>query len=384
MTLQRPKVQQVTTGRGDDPASTVAPSAAVLRAQAALMARRSELGIDDRRPTYPAQAANLRAIVTTAAGQLDPSPAVNLDHGDQLAGGAVTVYPTLAAAFLAGDLSAVGRLWLLLRAWDDRGRGFYDLNQVYKTFGGGGSAWRIGGRRRVQQLIKAGAAAGFWTMRGQGKGGRPTAIQMTGAVGVALALGVEHLAGRPVAVPVADLLGGMHTANAALFSAAVTLRMRRKGPRPVTRRTLANLTGAAVSTQRTYTRTAKIKTRSNYSISNAGDVDRRGVFPFVDYRSQQGGQPGRTYLAKHMPNSYSTPLKVKARGRMRKVNRRLNLVLSGARGYWPKVDYTRIYHDTAGQAAAGFNRACDHDHYWRHGRTSAGVGLWHVIEALSD
>lgn len=411
---ERPKVQQL-AGRGNDPAGAVAPSAAVMRAQAALEARRAAEGVNYRPPgaveprawfvrlavelvrTDPADRGDVGALTpdpatTSTVGTIpigfdhDHGGRVEDDHGGQDDRGAATVYPSLAAAFLASDTSAVGRLWLLLRAWDAAGRGFYDLDQVYQAFAGDGSPWRLGTRRRVQQLVKQGAGI-FWTLRNPqpGRGGRfggYTALQMTEPARVALALGVERLAGSPVAVPVADLLGGMHKANAALFAAAVTLRMRRERARPVTRETLAGMTGAAASTQRTYTRTANIEARPNYSVSSVGDVDGAGVFPFLDYTGQQGGRPGRTYLARHMPNSYAASLATRARGRMRKVNKRLNLVIYGARGERPKIDMTRIYHDTAGQAAAGFNRACNHDHYWRHGRTSAGADMWHVIEAL--
>ena len=294
-----------------------------------------------------------------------------------------TVYPSLAAAFLSSDLSAVGRLWVLLRAWDDRGRGLYDLDQIYRTFGGNDSPWHIGGRRRVQQLVKQGAGI-FWTLRNpkparRGRFGGFTALQMTGPAGVALALGVGHLAGSPVAVPVTDLLGGMHRVNAALFSAAVTLRNRRKGARPVTRETLAGMTGAAASTQRTYTRTASIEARPNYVTLSSGDVDRPGVFI---YRGRVEGRPGRAILARRLPNSYDPQLTARPRGRVKKVNRILNLVTNGARGETLKIE--KIYHDTAAAAWSSWGRAYNHDHYWPYGHTAAGAALWGMVEAVNS
>ena len=434
MTLQRPKVQRIAGRVEDDPAAAVASSAAVEAAQAALLARRAALGIASksaagldqldqvtRRPTAAerAQAAlearrverginyrrpaavdsrawlarlpGLDQLDGSAASRVEDDPAGDvgaptidhgaaldqLDHGAALAGVMATVYPSLAAAFLSSDLSAVGRLWVLLRAWDDRGRGLYDLDQVYKTFSGDGSPWHIGTRRRVQQLIKQGAGI-FWTLRDR-RGGRYHGLQMTGPVGVAMALRVGHLAGSPVAVPVADLLGGMHRANAALFSAALTLRGRGKGPRPVTRQTLAGMTGAAASTQRTYTRTASIEARPNYVTLPSGDVDRPGVFV---YRGRVEGRPGRAILARRLPNSYDPQLTARPRGRVKKINRILNLVTNGARGETLKIE--KIYHDTAAAAWSSWGRAYNYDHYWPHGHTAAGAVLWGIVEAVNS
>ena len=393
MTFNRPKVHQALTGRGDDPGRAVAPSAAALAGQAALEARRRELGVNYR----PPGAVDPRAWLATLPGldQLDQSAAstVEDDHGgrsatvthaepgaglDRLDGGPLagvmaTVYPSLAAVFLSSGLAAVGRFWFLLRAWDDRGRGFYDLDQLYQTFSGDGSPWKITDRRRVQQLIKQGAGI-FWTLRKR-RGGRFTALQMTGPSGVALTLGVGHLAGSPVAVPVTDLLGGMHKANAALFSAALTLR----AARPTSRQTLKRMTGAAASTQRAYIRTAGIEARPNYVTLPSGDVDRPGVFI---YRGRVDGRPGRAILARRLPNSHDPQLTARPRGRVKKLNRKLNLVTYGARGETLKIE--RIYHDTAAAAWSSWGRAYNHDHYWPCGQTAAGAGLWGIVEAVNQ
>ena len=434
MTFNRPTLQHA-KGRGDDPAAAVAQSAAVEAAQAALMARRAalgivtrpgagldqldhaaastgrpltarvgqaalearrvELGINYRRPgldqsaTWSAWggeksaastveddhgAGNVGAPTKAGAGGLPIEPIDQLDHGGALAGVMATVSPSLAAAVLSSDLSAVGRLWFLIRAWDDRGRGFYDLDGIYQAFNGNGSPWHIGTRRRVQQVIKQGAGI-FWTLRRR-RGGRFTALQMTGPAGVALALRVGHLAGSPVGVPVTDLLGGMHKVNAALFSAALTLRTNDQGGRPTSRATLKGLTGAAASTQRTYIQTAGVEARANYVTMPAGDVDRPGVFI---YRGRVDGRPGRAILARRLPNSHDPQLTARPRGRVKKINRKLNLVTNGARGERLKIE--RIYHDTAAAAWLSWDRAYNHDHYWPYGRTAAGAGLWGIVEA---
>lgn len=380
------------------------------RAQKALEARRRELGITYRRPTVEGAAWSAWAADFVAAGdvagvgldQAAASTVIDPFHGagalpleaaastgrpvpeDDQGGRVVKIHPSLAAAFLASKhVAPVGRLWLLLQSWDIAGRGCYTLDQVYRAFSVEGSAWRVADRRQVQRLIKAGAGI-FWTLRDY-HGGRYHGLQMTGPAGVAAALGLDRLAGRPVAVPVTDLLGGMHSTNAALYAAVVTLRRPRRhgaGPRPVTRRILAGMTGRAASTQRTYSKTARIEARPNYVILPCGDVDAAGAFVMVDHLGLQG-QAGRARLARQMPNSYVVPLAAASRGRQRKINRRLNLVLSEARGYWPEVDYRRIYHDTATGAARAYGRNYHHNHYWPVGQTAAGAGLWHMVEAVN-
>lgn len=384
-------VERAIAGRGNDPASTVDPSAAALAANARLEELRRAAGVNYRRPG----AVDNRAWLAGLVGQLDAAAStVEDDHGapvagavgaqtlDQgqgaaLAGVVATVYPSLAASFLSSDLSAVGRLWFLLRTWDDQGRGFYDLDQLYQVFSGDGSPWHIGTRRRVQQLIKQGAGL-FWILRNR-RGGRFTALQMTGPVGVVAALGLDHLAGRPVAVPVADLLRGMHRANAALFSATLALRTDDQGGRPTSRATLKSVTGAAASTQRTYIQAAGIKTRANYVTMPAGDIDQAGVFI---YRGRVDGRPGRAILARRLPNSHDPQLTARPRGRVKKLNRKLNLVTNGARGEKLKIE--RIYHDTAAAAWSAWGKAYNYDHYWPAGRTATGAALWGMVGAVNS
>jgi hypothetical protein len=418
---------QVAGRAGDNPAGPVALSPAVEAAQAALLARRAALGIAsksaagldqlDQVTTGPTAAERAQADLTaqrverginyrrpgavdsrawlarlpgldqldapaaivdpfTGAGGLPIDATDQLDQGGALAGVMATVYPSLAAAVQSSKVATVCRLWFLIRAWDDRGRGLYDLDAVYEAFSGDGSPWRVVGRRQLQILIKQGAGI-FWTLRNR-RGGRFTALQMTGPVGVARALGVGHLAGSPVGVPVADLLGGMHRANAALFSAVLTLRTDDHGGRPTSRRTLAGMTGAAASTQRTYIKTAGVEARPNYVTLPSGDIDQPGVFV---YRGRVAGRPGRAILARRLPNSHDPQLTARPRGRVKKINRILNLVTNGARGERLKIE--RIYHDTAAAAWSAWGRAYNHDHYWPGGRTAAGSGLWGMVEAVT-
>lgn len=91
MTLKRPKVQQIATGRGDnDPAAAVAPSAAALAGQALLEARRRELGINYRRPAAVDSRAWLADLAGAAldldqGGRVEDDPAAGLDLFDNWA-----------------------------------------------------------------------------------------------------------------------------------------------------------------------------------------------------------------------------------------------------------------------------------------------------------
>ena len=427
MTPKRPDLQP-NSGRADNPAG-VAFSAAVMRAQSRLEELRRAAGVDYRRPGADDSRAWLAALrdmppaavglptpdnpphaAASSAGhadQLDQLPASRVAHAaassaghadrlDQLAASRVahaaastddpagplaavtaTVYPSLAAAFMDNELSAAGRLWFLIRAWDDQGCGFYDIDTIYQVFSGDGSPWHLRGRRRLQQLIKQGAAVGLWTLRNERRG-RLTALQMTGPAGVAAALGVTHLSGSPVAVPVADLLDGMHKANAGLFAAAVTLRVKGDQARPTSRAALRDMTGAAASTQRTYIQTANVEALANYVTMPAGDVEARGVFI---YHGRVDGRPGRAILARRLPNTHRPLLAARPRGRVRKINRTLNLVTNGARGERCELD--KIYYDTAAAAAAAWSKNYHTDCYWPSGHTAAGAGLWAMLEAVN-
>jgi hypothetical protein len=287
--------------------------------------------------------------------------------------------------------TAAGRVWLLCHALDVDRRGVLDVGQVYDTLAGNGSLWRIVGKRRLQKILAAGQGV-FWN-RVKPKNGR-VQLRLQGAARVAWALGVDRLAGLPVEVPVSDFLDGLHSTNAALFSAVLTLRQDQDGDgRPVTRGTLCKMTGAAASTQRTYTQTAAIRSRSNYVImQGAADTEAlqeahwthgRGVFVFVDYNGRQGGGRRRAYLARPMPNSYDSPLERAARGRQKKVNKSLNLVRMGARGTEANIDYPKLYHANPTQAGATYNRRPTTDHYWQRCKAADGVTLWHYLPKLS-
>jgi hypothetical protein len=422
MTLGPARVERATVGRGDDPAAAVVLSPALVEAQAALKARRAALGIVTRpaldqgqgveaaasraRPSAAgranlghidmghAAASTGRPLRLEPVGTLQPCPllsgngkvedldgaAVEDDHGTALAGGMATVYPRLAAAILQAGQARAARLWLLLLASEPTRRGSYDLDQVYETFAGAGSAWHIGGRRSVQQVLKAGAGI-FWTRDDRGR------LWRHGPARVGAELDLVGGVGAPVEVPVTDLLGGMHSVKARLFAAALPT----PGD-PIAQAVLETLTGACPNSQRAYRITAGVEARPQYRfLPGAADLPAlqdahwrhgRGVFVFTDYNGQQGQGRGALLLAKRDPNAYAAALGPARRGRTRKINRRLNLVTNGARGNGPAVDYERFYFQDAAAAGSAYNRARGRrDVAYKQGQ-GRGVDFWGTLPAL--
>jgi hypothetical protein len=150
-------------------------------------------------------------------------------------------------------------------------------------------------------------------------------------------------------------------------------------------------TGAAESTQRGYGKTAGIAQQKHIAIIPAKEGQDfieakraahwqygRNVFELKDHRGIQG-EPGQMHLARRLPGSYVAPYERARRGRLRKINRRLDLVNIGARGNGST--YERIFHDTPAAAGAAYNRDPERDHYWRAGMTAGGVGIWAMLPA---
>ena len=323
-----------------------------------------------------------------AGDDLDgPSSAAALlpdDQGDggRVEGERVKVHPRIAAAMLRTGHAAAGRLWLLLPASDPARRGAHDLDHVFDSFAGTGATLRVGGRRRVQQLLREGAGI-FWTRDKRGR------LWRHGPARVAAALGLVGGVGAPVLVPVSDLLGGMRSTRAGLFSAALSGH-----DDPICQAILAELTGACPNSQRAYRATAGVAAYPQYrflegaadgpALQEAHWQHGRGVFVFVDHDGRLGRGRGARMLAKRDPNAYAAALEPARRGRTRKINRRLNLVTNGARGNGPAVDYERFYFQDAGAAGSAYNRARGrHDVAYRLDTEAAGgVGFWGTIPAL--
>lgn len=317
----------------------------------------------------------------------------------------VRAYPSILAACLKLKHVPAAQLYLLLQAIDPEGRGMFDVDHIKATFTNKKLNTYLWGQRHLRNILNAGEGI-FWK--------RHTAARLwlTSPAHVAMALGVKHLSGSPVAIPTAALLAGKHKAAAAFADA---WHAGRGNTDPISRKTLQELLGVAPSTQRTYDKTASITRRRNIAI--LGDATKenmqaaawkyRGrlyrkatkesktaawkyrskVFKFCDTDGKLG-KPGYVYAAVNMPNSFISNLEQLPAGRKRKNNKAINLVTNEARGKHDQVK--RVYYPDGGTAADAYNRNPDQDHYYRRSAALlptpatpsklAGASVWSIIE----
>lgn len=272
----------------------------------------------------------------------------------------VKVYPSLAAAFVNPDhgVAAVARVYCLLLAYDVAGSGRLDLDDVRALLTGRDSTWHICGWRRLRQILNDGEGT-FWDRHGDG-----AAVWLRSARRIAAGLNVSRLSGRPVAVPVEQLLAGMGDTRAAFM--ACWLAGRRHPENPIGRATIADVTGIVPRSQRRYTKRAGVTVARNISVSDepytlAGAQDEawkhgRATFAFVDYHGRRGPRGGR-YNAYQMPNAYQCDLEQLPKGRTRKINQQLNLVEQPAQGKQEQIVSASLDEAQAGTLVARLHTA---------------------------
>ena len=99
---------------------------------------------------------------------------------------------------------------------------------------------------------------------------------------------------------------------------------------------LEKLTGLPERTQRAYDIITSTQRQHNMAIGprynketaeNQAWLRGRGMFRFVDSQGQQGA-PKREYVAWHLPNSYQGPHSTRCKGRQKRINQRLNSLVS--------------------------------------------------------
>lgn len=289
----------------------------------------------------------------------------------------LTIDPMLAAALLRADVVGPARVWLLARALDGAGRGWLPLATLRAALTARDSVWRIGGARRLRQLLAAGDDL-FWQRDAHGR------LWLRGAVRLAAALNVERLSGAAVALDRQALLDGHAATRAALYAAC---HAARPPDRPIARATLHTLTGVPARTQRHYDVATGITRTAHYALCaphSAADAQahawRHGgaACTFTDHRGQHG-PAGRVWLARRLPNSYRRPAAPPSqapagrhRQRQRRHNRQLRHLLAtcGTRGTGrPLPAYERRYFDAARAAARAVGRSAAV--YWR---SSGGGG----------
>lgn len=297
---------------------------------------------------------------------------------------------------LKTGLAAPGRIWLLLRYLDREGRGWLALDQVRQAVCDKESEWRVCGRRQLRNLLGQGQDI-FWQRD-------KTRIWLRSTARVAIALEVDRLRGRPVAVPLSVLLGGMGQVRAHFYA---TFHSRRsyhssrtddsqdRPGNPISRQALRHISQVPARTQRLYERRAGVEVRPNMAVgerlTSRSLQERawrhgRATFPFTDTKGKQGPAGGR-YVAWRLPNSYSGPHATCPKGRTKKINRQIDLVNSRVQGNDldrpnGRLTVDRLFHPSGQDAGRAYNRDRSKDHYWPAGRPrSGGRRLWRVLPA---
>ena len=293
----------------------------------------------------------------------------------------VKLYPDIGLGILREGAAAPGRLWLMLRYLDQDGRGMIRIVTIREQLTRKKSAHRLCGKRQLRNLLRDGEGV-YWTR----ENGR---LWLRSAAKVAFALGVEHLSGRPVALPVAAVLEGVGAFKAHLYAAFHSGRVKETphGTKvmPIARETMAGLSGVGRSSQRNYEQMAGVEVQANFAVgepvSEEGREERawrqgQALFELQDFYGRQG-KKGRTYLCWQLPNSYEGGHTFQPRGRQRKINRKLNdLVNKRAPGNEEGPDEEprpgRMYYPNGMMAAKAYGRDSERERYWRKGRVENG------------
>ncbi len=253
----------------------------------------------------------------------------------------VTVHPSLLAAILKQEQTAVGRVWLLARHVDIQGRGWLSIDELRQQLTGKTSPRRISGWRRLRQILQQGDGV-FWQRDDRNR------LWLRSTVKVAQALDLERFADSPVVLPLTTLLSPIKDIRAAFYA---TFHAGRDG-QPISRQTLTEITGVSERAQRNYDTHLNVKRVKNFALlyadASAEDFywkNRRAAFQFTDKHGKQG-PPGQTYWAQRLPNSYHAPYQQLETNGTKSLNRRLkhDLAKHGTQGNgferYPKLFYT--------------------------------------------
>jgi len=244
-----------------------------------------------------------------------------------LDGDTVKHYPSIGIAALKEEQATIYRAWLMCRYLDVNGRGWLPVQDVRKQLTDKESKLRLFCWRRLRQILGQGHGR-FWKWdKVQGR------LWLYGAAKVAINLDVERLTGKPVALPVKTITIGIGDFKAHLYGA---WHSGRKTNNPISREVQHSITSIPERTQRHYCKVAGIRRQTNIAIGNKTNPEEveklawqrgRATFEFVDHQGRQG-RKGTTYIAWHLPNSYTGPHQQSPNGRMRKINRKLTDLLA--------------------------------------------------------
>jgi hypothetical protein len=353
----------------------------------------------NRKPVAPSLAEPDNGPYTRS--EADSSPSTALKPAPE-----VKLYPDIGLAMLRREQTAGGRLWLLLRALDEEGRGWLRVANVRLLLTQKPSATYLCGWRQLRNLLREGEGL-YWTRDKE-------RIWIRAAAKVAFGLGVERLSGRPVALPLEALLNGIGRFRAELYAAFHSGRVKvtpggEEQAAPIARETLTTLSGVGETSQRRYEQQLErketaVRIQPNFAIGHKAsqeELEEKGwqqgnaLFMLEDFRGQQGPK-GEQYVAWQLPNSYTGSHQHRPQGRQRRINRFLaraardqDLVMKGMPGNvsqtvearQPDTARDKLYYPTGKLAAQAFNRRKTDSCYWRERVTRNGrYAIWQHLE----
>lgn len=283
----------------------------------------------------------------------------------------------MAFSWLRQGLAPVGRIWLLLRHLDVTGQGWLTLSEARAQLTTPHTAGRVCSWRRLRMLLSQGEGI-FWQRDAQ-------RVWLRRVGRVAQALAIPRLTQVPVALAVSVLRQSIGEVKAHFYA---SFHSSRKHSSPISRETLHRLSGVPDRTQRVYDKKAGVRRQRNLAVGSpltAVQLQQcawekgAATFVFVDHAGRQG-TAGTRYVAWQLPNSYYGHHARLGKGKLRRINRRLqDLVDPGERGNSQRP--MRRFHPNGAQAGQHCNRYPQETHYWP-GATYPGGRLWYRLAAM--
>jgi hypothetical protein len=253
------------------------------------------------------------------------------------------------------------RVYLLLLAYIASGSGIIDIGDVRSLLTGKRSPWRVIGWRRLRQVLSAGDGV-FWDRRTSDR------LWLRSPDKIAWALDCGRFQGLPVAMEAKSLLGGIALVRAHF---STSYESGRRGDKPISQAALADITGVSVRSQYNYNQLLKRRTRKNivvtglpFTTENIQELSfkhNRPIFCFTDWKGKRG-QSGAKTCAYQIADTRSSSHEQAPKGRIRKINRKIDLVTKPQRGNLRKV--SRTIHRDAVAATKAFNSDPTIDRIW--------------------
>jgi hypothetical protein len=300
----------------------------------------------------------------------------------------IKTYPTLLSAILKRDLATAGRVWLLGQHIDSDGRGWVAIDQLRWQLTGSGkwdsaektTVTRICGWRRLRQILTQGRGV-FWDKDDFGR------LWLYGSARVAAILEIDRLRDRPVKLPLKDLTASIGQVRATFYAAFHAGRQKNTTPAaPISRASVKAATGVAPRTQWHYENETGIERQFNFvigrtwSVQNAQNAAWRhgnGTFCLTDTFGRNGAK-GKQYVARQLPNSYTATLATGARGRQRKVNRKLTDLVQKGAGERSTETITQLYYTSAATAIKATQPQCET--HWQIKSLKHDATLWGTMQ----